>query len=122
MITRGPLNNAHNTREVTCEYTRVDTREDNYIVFYARETLHIYISTHLVCSEVNIFARIRLIHARIIKYVFFENVLWKFSSCRFQTEREMKHNIGVTFGTIGKQECSFSMNEEVQFNSLTACP
>lgn len=55
MITRGPLNNAHNTREVTCEYTRVDTREDNYIVFYARETLHIYISTHLVCSEVNIF-------------------------------------------------------------------
>lgn len=88
MITRGPLNNTHNTREVTREYTRVDTGEGNYIVFYARETLHIYISTHLVCSEVNIFARIRLINARIIKYVFLEN-FGNFSSCRSQTEREM---------------------------------
>lgn len=31
----------------------------------------------------------------------------------------MKHNIRVTFGTIGKQECSFTVNERgVQFNSL----
>lgn len=30
----------------------------------------------------------------------------------------MKHNIRVTFGTIGKQECSFTMNEGAQFNSL----